>query len=112
MHGPQDSFALEAGPFGYALRGDVVLVRAQLQPLAAERLDRPARDQVDAARGQAPAARVAADPVTDLADSVLLADPAEADAADDLAALRRRERKRRSGALAPVRGRLVDPEES
>ena len=41
---------------------------------------------------------------------MLLADPAEADAAHDFAALRRDDCERRSRPLVPVRRRLLDPQ--
>ena len=42
MDRPQDPLALEAGLFGHPLRGNVVLVGAELQPLSAELFDYPA----------------------------------------------------------------------
>ena len=47
VHRPEYAFARKARFLGDALRREVVCVRPQLQPIAAELRERPARDELD-----------------------------------------------------------------
>ena len=108
MHRPQDAFTREAGLLGHTLRRQVQQIGPKLEPRAAELVERPAGDEVQGARRQAAAARLATHPVADLSVS-LVTDPAEAHAAEDAPCLRLGHGEGSRSAVVPPRRRLVDP---
>ncbi len=99
----QHAFAREARLLGDAVRCDVLLVRAQLQPFEVRcGLECPPRSESRRRRRDAAAARLRADPVADLGDAVLAQIPVQPDPAGRTLDSCDEDREVRRGARAPA----------
>lgn len=96
MHGTQHALARETSLLGHALGREIPFVGAKLQPLATKLCERPLRDESHRSRRKPAVPNISAHPVADFAYTLVpFADPAESDAADELAGRRIRDRERR-----------------
>ena len=92
----QDPLLREARVLGDLPRGDVLLVRPQLQPFAAALREHPARDEPNGPGAEPAPAGFRSDPVADFGDALIRLDPSHADRAQRSAAVGDREVRLRS----------------